>query len=526
MSELSDAAESRGDDDRRGAVLAVIGGRGGAGASVFATALAHAAPRRAAGRRRPVGRRHRPGAGQRARRRDCAGPTWRCGGGRVGYAGAARGAARRATASPCCRRVDRRRDRRGALGAVDRRRLPRRRHRRLRPAAACHPRRRSGARRRRSRRAGHAGRRPVVCRRRRGRAVAGGRPTRTSAWSCGARAGWAAAADVARIAGLPLLAAMRPQPGLAARTRARRAQAAAPVAADVGGPARARGAAPATWRDRRAGGRMSASLIDRVRERLAAESAPLRPNVVADAIRAESGGVLGDTDVLTNLRAAADRADRRRHPRTAAVRGGHHRRPGHGTGLGLGRRRSRSASHRRSIRRRGRGAPAGAAAGARRRAPTRRGAALGRRAAAGSGRGRLHRATARGSAADRGRGHLPVAAGAAARHPGPRGARRLPGRSPPDAVGLLGDVIAARLAFLVSGGTGAGKTTLLSAALGAVAPDERIVCVEDAPELAPRHPHLVKLVARVRQRRGRRRGDGARPRPAGAADATRPDRRR
>src|SRR6201996_7273947 len=47
---------------------------------------------------------------------------------------------------------------------------------------------------------------------------------------------------------------------------------------------------------------MNTSLIDRVRERLAAESAPLRPDVVAAAIRAESGGVLGDTDVLTNLR--------------------------------------------------------------------------------------------------------------------------------------------------------------------------------------------------------------------------------
>ena len=46
---------------------------------------------------------------------------------------------------------------------------------------------------------------------------------------------------------------------------------------------------------------MSASLIDRVRERLAAESAPLRPSVVAAAIRAESGGVLGDTEVLTSL---------------------------------------------------------------------------------------------------------------------------------------------------------------------------------------------------------------------------------
>ena len=50
---------------------------------------------------------------------------------------------------------------------------------------------------------------------------------------------------------------------------------------------------------------MSASLIDRVRERLASEQMPLRPNVVAAAIRAESGGVLGDTDVL-------DRSEERR----------------------------------------------------------------------------------------------------------------------------------------------------------------------------------------------------------------------
>jgi pilus assembly protein CpaF len=66
----------------------------------------------------------------------------------------------------------------------------------------------------------------------------------------------------------------------------------------------------------------------------------------------------------------------------------------------------------------------------------------------------------------------------------------------PEAAALLDKIINARLAFLVSGGTGAGKTTLLSALLGAVAADERIVCVEDAPELQPRHPHLVNLVAR------------------------------
>lgn len=44
MAELSDAAEAFRDAGRRGAVVGVIAGRGGAGASVFATALAQAAP--------------------------------------------------------------------------------------------------------------------------------------------------------------------------------------------------------------------------------------------------------------------------------------------------------------------------------------------------------------------------------------------------------------------------------------------------------------------------------------------------
>jgi secretion/DNA translocation related CpaE-like protein len=45
VSELSDAVDAARDDGTRGTVIGVVGGRGGAGASVFATALAHAAPR-------------------------------------------------------------------------------------------------------------------------------------------------------------------------------------------------------------------------------------------------------------------------------------------------------------------------------------------------------------------------------------------------------------------------------------------------------------------------------------------------
>lgn len=67
----------------------------------------------------------------------------------------------------------------------------------------------------------------------------------------------------------------------------------------------------------------------------------------------------------------------------------------------------------------------------------------------------------------------------------------------PAAQRLLQQIVQARLAFLVVGGTGAGKTTLLSGLLATVDPDERIVCVEEAAELAPPHPHVVRLVART-----------------------------
>jgi pilus assembly protein CpaF len=61
---------------------------------------------------------------------------------------------------------------------------------------------------------------------------------------------------------------------------------------------------------------------------------------------------------------------------------------------------------------------------------------------------------------------------------------------------LLRAIIRARTAFLVSGGTGSGKTTLLTSMLGLVDPRERVVLVEDAAELRPPHPHVVRLTAR------------------------------
>jgi len=61
---------------------------------------------------------------------------------------------------------------------------------------------------------------------------------------------------------------------------------------------------------------------------------------------------------------------------------------------------------------------------------------------------------------------------------------------------LLGGLVRARVAFLVSGGTGSGKTTLLSSLLSLVDHRERIVLVEDAAELKPAHPHVVGLEGR------------------------------
>jgi pilus assembly protein CpaF len=70
---------------------------------------------------------------------------------------------------------------------------------------------------------------------------------------------------------------------------------------------------------------------------------------------------------------------------------------------------------------------------------------------------------------------------------------------------LLRALVAARLAFLVTGGTGSGKTTILSTLLSLAAPQERLILVEDAPELRPDHPHVVRLAAR----RSNTEGEGA-----------------
>ena len=240
---------------------------------------------------------------------------------------------------------------------------------------------------------------------------------------------------------------------------------------------------------------MSDSLIDRVRERLAAEAAPLRPTVVAAAIRAESGGLLGDSEVLSGLRlleteltgaglldpllSAADTTDVLvTAPDAVWV--------DDGDGL---RRSGIRFPDEESVRR------------------------LAQRLALTAGR-RLDEAqpwvdgqlTGLGTGQFTVRLHavLPPIASAGTclslrvLRPATQDLASLTaaGAIEPAAAALLDDVVRARLAFLISGGTGAGKTTLLAAVLGAVPATERIICVEDASELAPAHPHLVKLVAR------------------------------
>lgn len=66
----------------------------------------------------------------------------------------------------------------------------------------------------------------------------------------------------------------------------------------------------------------------------------------------------------------------------------------------------------------------------------------------------------------------------------------------PDMATLLGNIIAGRLNFLVSGATGSGKTTLLSSLLSLCGTTDRLVLIEDAAELNPRHPHVVGMQSR------------------------------
>jgi pilus assembly protein CpaF len=61
----------------------------------------------------------------------------------------------------------------------------------------------------------------------------------------------------------------------------------------------------------------------------------------------------------------------------------------------------------------------------------------------------------------------------------------------------LRELVRDRVTLLLSGATGVGKTTLLNALLAHVSPRERVVTVEETPELRPLGGHVVPLVARA-----------------------------
>lgn len=60
----------------------------------------------------------------------------------------------------------------------------------------------------------------------------------------------------------------------------------------------------------------------------------------------------------------------------------------------------------------------------------------------------------------------------------------------------LSEAVTKGESMLICGATGSGKTTLASDLLSCVAHSERIVALEDTPELAPAHPHFISLISR------------------------------
>ena len=62
---------------------------------------------------------------------------------------------------------------------------------------------------------------------------------------------------------------------------------------------------------------------------------------------------------------------------------------------------------------------------------------------------------------------------------------------------FLGDVIGSNVGrIMISGGTASGKTTFLSCLCNYIAPDARIVLIEDPAEIFIDHPHVVSMEAR------------------------------
>jgi type IV secretion system protein VirB11 len=64
-----------------------------------------------------------------------------------------------------------------------------------------------------------------------------------------------------------------------------------------------------------------------------------------------------------------------------------------------------------------------------------------------------------------------------------------------DILGFLRSAVAARKTILLSGGTSSGKTTLLNALLKEIPSDERVIAIEDTPEIKLGRPNAIGLIA-------------------------------
>ena len=256
--------------------------------------------------------------------------------------------------------------------------------------------------------------------------------------------------------------------------------------------------------------------LEPIRDRLAGLGRAPTPADVATAMRAE--GLMVSDAVADRDRRGAAPAQRGRGPAgRAAARAWGDRRPGQRSGPGLRRPGRRAGAHRAAVRRRRRGTAAGSAAGR-----------VGRPPAGRRGPVRRRPAGRRQPGPRRARRRWPTRAPASrsgCRRVGPFSLDdcvRVRFAAPRAAPSCCARMVAARLAFLVSGGTGSGKTTLLGALLGAGsarrADRDRGGLARAAPGAPPRRPPG----GAAGQRRARGRDHPDRPGAAVTADAAGP----
>ena len=69
------------------------------------------------------------------------------------------------------------------------------------------------------------------------------------------------------------------------------------------------------------------------------------------------------------------------------------------------------------------------------------------------------------------------------------------GSDPGELAAFLGELVRARRNILISGGTSTGKTTFLNALIKEIPRDERLVLIEDTPEVQMPHENAVALLA-------------------------------